>query len=147
MTTNMNMTTELRTYSELIKFDTFEDRFRYLKLDGTVGVETFGYDRWINQLFYKSEEWKALRREIIIRDCGCDLGVEGFDIHSNIYIHHMNPITSEDILNHSDYLINPEYLISTRFSTHNAIHFGDESVLKTMSIIERRPNDTCPWRK
>ena len=143
----MNTTSELRTYSELVKYDTFEDRFRYLKLGGIVGAETFGYDRWLNQLFYKSDEWKSLRREIIIRDCGCDLGVEGFDIYSNIYIHHMNPITSDDILSHSEYLTNPEYLISTRFSTHNAIHFGDESILKTMQIVERRPNDTCPWRK
>ena len=143
----MNTMTSIRTYSELIQLDTFEERFRYLKLDGTVGESTFGTDRYINQMFYNSDEWKELRRKIIIRDNGCDLGVEGFDIHSKIYIHHMNPISVDDILQHSTYLINQEYLICTKLSTHNAIHYGDESILKTLQVIERRPNDTCPWRR
>ena len=141
----MNTMTSIRTYSELIQLDTFEERFRYLKLDGTVGESTFGTDRYINQMFYNSDEWKELRRKIIIRDNGCDLGVEGFDIHSKIYIHHMNPISVDDILQHSTYLINPEYLISTTHLTHNAIHYGDESILMT-APIERSKNDTCPWR-
>lgn len=145
--TMMNTMTSIRTYSELIQLDTFEERFRYLKLDGTVGESTFGTDRYINQMFYNSDEWKELRRKIIIRDNGCDLGVEGFDIHSKIYIHHMNPISVDDILQHSTYLINPEYLICTKLSTHNAIHYGDESILLSQQPIIRRPNDTCPWRR
>lgn len=142
-----NMTTMIRTYSELIKYDSFEGRFRYLKLDGLVGEETFGYDRYINQIFYNSDEWKRTRRDVIIRDNGCDLGVDGFDIHSKILIHHMNPINVNDIIERSDYLMNPEYLICVSFKTHNAIHYGDESILMTQQIIERRPNDTCPWRR
>ena len=143
----MNMTTMIRTYSELIKYDSFEDRFRYLKLDGLVGEETFGYDRYINQIFYNSDEWKRTRRDIIVRDNGCDLGVVGFDIYSKILIHHMNPINVNDIIERSDYIMNPEYLICVTFETHNAIHFGDESILTNQQIIERRPNDTCPWRR
>ena len=142
-----NMTTMIRTYSELIKYDSFEGRFRYLKLDGLVGEETFGYDRYINQIFYNSDEWKRTRRDVIVRDSGCDLGVEGFDIHSKILIHHMNPINVNDIIERSDYLMNPEYLICVSFKTHNAIHYGDESILINQQIIERRPNDTCPWRR
>ena len=145
--TMMNTMTSIRTYSELIQLDTFEERFRYLKLDGTVGESTFGTDRYINQMFYNSDEWKELRRKIIIRDNGCDLGVEGFDIHSKIYIHHMNPISVDDILQHSTYLINPEYLICTKLSTHNAIHYGDDSILLSQQPTIRRPNDTCPWHK
>ena len=145
--TMMNTMTSIRTYSELIQLDTFEERFRYLKLDGTVGESTFGTDRYINQMFYNSDEWKELRRKIIIRDNGCDLGVEGFDIHSKIYIHHMNPISVDDILQHSTYLINTEYLICTKLSTHNAIHYGDDSILLSQQPTIRRPNDTCPWRK
>ena len=143
----MNTMTSIRTYSELIQLDTFEERFRYLKLDGTVGESTFGTDRYINQMFYNSDEWKELRRKIIIRDNGCDLGVEGFDIHSKIYIHHMNPISVDDILQHRTDLINPEYLICTKLSTHNAIHYGDDSILISQQPIIRQPNDTCPWRK
>lgn len=142
-----NMTTMIRTYSELIKYDSFEDRFRYLKLDGLVGEETFGYDRYVNQIFYNSDEWKRTRRDIIVRDNGCDLGVVGFDIYSKILIHHMNPINVNDIIERSDYIMNPEYLICVTFETHNAIHFGDESILMNQQIIERRPNDTCPWRR
>ena len=139
--------TNIKTYSELIKLPTFEERFEYLKLNGVVRELTFGSERYLNQMFYTSDEWRKLRNKIILRDNGCDLGIEGFDIHSKILIHHMNPISVDDILQHSNYLINPEYLICTKLSTHNAIHYGDESILKTLQVIERRPNDTCPWRR
>lgn len=139
--------TIIRTYSELKKLKTFEERFRYLKLDGYVGESTFGFDRYLNQKFYKSEKWKGLRREIIIRDNGCDLGLDGFDIEDKIIIHHMNPIEVSDILELSDYLLNPEYLICTRISTHNAIHYGDDSILKELELVVRKPNDTCPWKR
>lgn len=135
----------IRTYSELITIPTFEERFKYLQLKGSVGKDTFGYDRYLNQLFYQTIEWKRLRRDLIIRDCGCDLGVEGYEIHGRIIIHHMNPITKEDLLDRTDYLMNPEYLICTTHSTHNAIHYGDESLLVTAPII-RSKNDTCPWK-
>ena len=140
------MTSIIRTYSELIKLETFEERFHYLELSGTVGAETFGFDRYLNQNFYTSDEWKRLRNQIIRRDNGCDLGVPGYDIHTVILIHHMNPISVKDVLAHNDLLINPEYLITTRLSTHNGIHYGDDSVLQSYSVIERRPGDTCPWR-
>ena len=136
----------LRTYAELITLPTFEERFRYLKLDGCVGQETFGFDRYINQLFYRSSEWKKLRDRIIIRDNGCDLGVEGFDISGRILIHHMNPLAIEDFLNRTEYLLDPEYLIAVSHPPHNAIHYGDESLLMT-APVERRPNDTCLWRR
>ena len=135
----------IRTYSELIKLETFEERFRYLELSGTVGAETFGFDRYLNQTFYTSDEWKSLRNNIIVRDNGCDLGIPGYDIHTVILIHHMNPISVKDVLSHSDFLVNPEYLITTRLSTHNGIHYGDDSVLQNYSVIERKPGDTCPW--
>lgn len=135
----------IRTYSELIKLQTFEERFRYLKLGGRVGEDTFGHDRYLNQLFYTSDEWRRIRREVIVRDNGCDLGMWDREIHGLIVIHHMNPITAEDIVNRSEYLLNPEYLISTIDITHKAIHYGDENLLFT-APIERRPNDTCPWR-
>lgn len=137
--------TIIRTYSELIKLPTFEERFRYLKLDGRVGEATFGFDRYLNQIFYKSEEWKALRRYLIVRDNGCDLGIEGREIHTRILVHHMNPITKDDILSRSEFLLNPEYLICTIKNTHDAIHFGDEDLL-FKDPIKRRKNDTCPWR-
>ena len=136
----------IRTYSELSKLKTFEERFQYLRLDGTVGKETFGFDRYLNQIFYRSQKWKSSKDFVIVRDNGCDLGVEGHEIHSRILVHHMNPITIEDIVNESDYLLDPEFLISTILNTHNAIHYGDESLLIT-APIERRKNDTCPWRK
>lgn len=135
----------IRTYSELITIPTFEERFKYLQLKGSVGKDTFGYDRYLNQLFYQTIEWKRLRRDLIIRDCGCDLGVEGYEIHGRIIIHHMNPITKEDLLDRTDYLMNPEYLICTTHSTHNAIHYGNESLLVTAPIV-RSKNDTCPWK-
>ena len=136
----------IRTYSELIKLPTFEERFQYLKLDGDVGVETFGFDRYLNQAFYSSDEWKSIRNQVIIRDNGCDLGIEGREIYKRIIIHHMNPITKEDLLYRTEYLLNPEYMICTTKNTHDAIHYGDENLL-FKEPIERKPNDTCPWRR
>lgn len=140
----MNMTT-IRTYSQLKQLQTFEERYDYLKLGGVVGEDTFGFDRYLNQNFYRSREWKRVRDEVIMRDNGCDLGVDGHEIRGKILIHHMNPITSEDIHRVSDYLLNPEYLICVAHRTHNAIHYGDESLIVT-APIERTQNDTCPWR-
>ena len=140
------MTMKIRTYSELIKLPTFKERFRYLKLNGKVAEETFGFDRYLNQQFYKSNEWLELRDRIIIRDCGCDLGIDDREIYKRIIIHHMNPITKYDIINRTDMLLNPEYLICTTKRTHDAIHYGDESILYDLPI-ERTKNDTCPWRR
>lgn len=139
------MKTIIRTYSELITLPTFMERYKYLRIGGTVGADTFGFDRYLNQAFYKSDEWKSIRRHVIIRDCGCDLGIEGHEIHERILIHHINPISEEDILGRSDFLLNPEYLISTSHRTHNAIHYGDDSILID-TPLERRKNDTCPWK-
>lgn len=139
------MKTIIRTYSELITLPTFMERYKYLRIGGTVGTDTFGFDRYLNQVFYKSDEWKSIRRHVIIRDCGCDLGIEGHEIHERILIHHINPISEEDILGRSDFLLNPEYLISTSHRTHNAIHYGDDSILID-TPLERRKNDTCPWK-
>ena len=136
----------IRTYSELITLPTFEERFRYLQLEGKVGEDTFGHDRYLNQMFYTSDEWRRIRRDVIVRDNGCDLGIQDREIHGLIIIHHMNPITIEDIINRSEFLLNPEYLISTVKNTHDAIHFSDERILIT-DPIERRPNDTCPWKR
>lgn len=141
----MSMTT-IKTYSELITIPTFEERYRYLRLDGSVGEQTFGFDRYINQVFYQSYEWKKVRDAVIIRDNGYDLGIEGHEIRGKILIHHMNPITVKDIERCSDFLLNPEYLISTMHLTHNAIHYGDESLLPK-GPIERKKYDTCPWRQ
>lgn len=135
----------IRTYSELSKLLTFEERYEYLKLSGAVGKETFGYDRYLNQNFYRSQEWKSIRDKVIIRDEGCDLGVEGYEIHGRIYIHHMNPIMLKDIENKTEFLLDSEYLITTTHSTHNAIHYGDESLLPLIPK-ERTANDTCPWK-
>ena len=138
----------VNTYSEMILFPTFEERFDYLKLDGAVGKSTFGFDRYLNQMFYqRSAEWKRVRNEIIIRDCGCDLGVDGYEIHGRVYIHHINPICADDLkFFNEEVLLNPEYLIATSFNTHNAIHYGDGSLLMSMPV-ERKPNDTCPWKR
>lgn len=135
----------IRRYSELIRIPTFEERFEYLRLDGQVGADTFGSDRYLNQIFYKSPEWKKIRDEIIIRDQCCDLAMPGYDIHGPVLIHHLNPITKEDILSRTDLLLNPEYLVCTIQSTHNAIHYGDVNLLIT-NPVERKPNDTCPWK-
>ena len=136
----------IRTYSELIKIPTFLDRFRYLQLGGQVGVETFGYDRYLNQMLYRTTEWKRFRNEIIIRDNGCDLACEGYEIVGKILIHHINPISVEDVLQRDQKVFDPENVISTTLNTHNAIHYGDESLLIT-EPIERKTNDTCPWRR
>lgn len=137
---------KIRTYSELKALSTFEERFEYLRLNGEVGKETFGFDRYVNQLFYqRSKEWKKIRDHIILRDNGCDLGVEGREIWGRPIVHHMNPISIYDIESVSEYLLNPEYLILTSHDTHNAIHYGDEKILVT-GPIERTKNDTCPWK-
>lgn len=139
------MTKMIRTYSELRTYKTFIDRYNYLKLRGSVGIETFGYDRYLNQVLYRSRRWRRTRDGIILRDNGCDLGVEGYDIYDKIIIHHMNPLTIEDIENDVDEIYDPEFLISVSFNTHQAIHYGDESLLPK-EPIERKPYDTCPWR-
>lgn len=137
---------KLKTYSELIKLKTFEERFNYLKLDNIVGEDTFGFDRWLNQKFYKSKEWLRVRDEVIARDLGCDLGIRDREIiDERIIIHHMNPISKDDIILNTDFLLNPEYLITTINNTHQAIHFGNEEML-TKAPIERYINDQCPWR-
>ena len=139
------ITMSIRTYSELIRLPTFEERFRYLQLSGSVGKETFGFDRYINQNFYRSAAWKRVRDQVIIRDNGCDLGIEDRIIYGKILIHHMNPISDKDILNLTDILLNPEYLICVTHDTHNAIHYGDENLLIKEPIV-RFKNDTCPWK-
>ena len=135
----------IRTYSELILLPTFEERFRYLQLNGRVGDDTFGFDRYINQKFYRSAEWKRIRDQIIIRDKGCDLALEGYEIYGRILIHHMNPITVKDVELSTEYLMNPEYLVCVTHNTHNAIHYGDEKQIITGPIV-RTKNDTCPWK-
>ena len=141
----MMTTTNIRTYSELIQLPTFEERFNYLRLDGVVGKDTFGFDRYLNQQFYRSSEWKRIRNQVIVRDNGYDLAIDEYEIHGRILIHHMNPISIEDLQYMSDLLMNPEYLICVSHRTHNAIHYGDESLIVT-APIERSQNDTCPWR-
>ena len=136
----------IKTYSELITLPTFEERYRYLRLGGKVGEETFGFDRYLNQIFYNSKEWKSIRDHVIIRDNGCDLGLADREIYGKILVHHMNPINVDDIINRSQYLLDPEYLISTVKNTHDAIHYGDESLL-IIAPTERRKNDTCPWKR
>lgn len=136
---------KIRTYSELIMYDSFLDRFRYLKLEGRVGRDTFGFDRYLNQILYNCDEWKEARRFVIIRDNGCDLGIEGRDINKGIIVHHMNPITIEDVKNRNPKIFDPEFLITTKLRTHNAIHYGNENAITT-GPVERRPNDTILWR-
>jgi hypothetical protein len=133
-----------RTYSELRQLNTFEERFRYLRLKGILGFVTFGFDRWINQRFYKSQEWKAVRNEVIVRDNGCDLGIPGYEIHSELIVHHMNPLEMEDIKHGENWIIDPEFLITTTLRTHNAIHYGDENLL-ARGPIARKSGDTTLW--
>lgn len=135
----------IKTYSDLSALKTFKERYEYLRLGGSVGKDTFGFDRYLNQLFYRSASWKRIRDEVIIRDNGCDLGINGYEIYGKIFIHHINPISIQDIKTESDILLNPEYLITTTQSTHNAIHYGDASLLP-QEPIQRTKNDTCPWR-
>lgn len=134
----------IKTYSDLRRLPTFEERFAYLKLGGAVGAETFGFDRYLNQDFYRSAVWKRARRDVIARDLGCDLGVDGYEIYDKVYVHHMNPMTPDDVKHSSLDIINPEFLICVSHNTHNAIHYGDESLLPK-PIIERRPGDTKLW--
>ena len=137
----------IKTYSELITIPTFEQRYEYLRLGGTIGEETFGYDRWLNQVFYKTREWRDFRRDIIVRDMGCDLGISDREIHGIIMIHHINPISINDIRNRRlEAILNPENAICTSHNTHNAIHYGDDSLLVKVPIARSR-NDTCPWRQ
>lgn len=138
----------IRTYSELITIPTFMGRYEYLRLGGKVGNETFGFDRWLNQMFYKDPAWRSARDYVIVRDNGCDLGMIGHEIPDGvkIMVHHMNPITKEDILRRTKYLLDPEYLISTIDNTHNAIHYGDSSLLVVEPIVRSR-YDTCPWKR
>lgn len=140
------MSTIVKSYSELIALPTFIERYRYLQLGGRVGEETFGFDRWLNQKFYKDPEWLSVRNKVIIRDNGCDLGMEGHEIYGKILVHHINPITKEDILCRSRTLFDPENLICTIKNTHDAIHYGDESLLIIAPTI-RTKNDTCPWKR
>ena len=143
----INNSSTIRTYSELITLPTYLERFNYLKLSGQVGVDTFGFDRHLNQkLYQRSQRWRDVRDRVIIRDNGCDLGVEGYEIYGKIIVHHMNPITIDDILNDRDWIYDPEFLICTVHNTHNAIHYGDEDLL-VKAPIERTPNDTCPWKR
>ena len=138
------MMTKSRSYIELCRLDTFEERYDYLRLDGVLGAKTFGFDRWINQHFYRSKEWKLVREQIIVRDNGCDLGVPGFEIYSGLLVHHMNPLTVEDIERGVDWILDPNYLITISLRTHNAIHYGDESQLPRGPIM-RREGDTTLW--
>ena len=139
-------TDKLRCYSDLILLPTFAERFEYLKLDGVIGQDTFGFDRYLNQKFYHSQEWKRIRDRVIIRDNGCDLGIDGYFINGHVYVHHMNPITVGDLTSMSSVVLNPEFLICVSADTHTAIHYGDASKLQR-DPIERRPNDTCPWKE
>ena len=140
----MTTITMIRRYSELCRLQTFEERFDYLKLQGIVGESTFGFDRYLNQLLYSSSEWKRVRNAVIVRDDGCDMGLADYPAN-RIIVHHMNPLSVEDLENRSDLIFNPEFLICVSFNTHNAIHFGDETLLPKPPV-ERKPGDTCPWR-
>lgn len=136
----------IKTYSELISLPTFKERFEYLKIGGLIGEETFGYDRYLNQILYRSDEWRKFRRDIIIRDDGKDLACEDYEVGLRAIVHHINPITVEDVLNRDPKIFDPENVITTSLNTHNAIHYGDESLL-ILEPIERSMNDTCPWKR
>lgn len=140
----MTTITTIRRYSELCRLRTFEERFDYLKLQGVVGESTFGFDRYLNQLLYRSSEWKKVRNAVIVRDDGCDMGLADYPAN-RIIVHHMNPLSVEDLENRSELIFDPEFLICVSFNTHNAIHFGDETLLPKLPV-ERKPGDTCPWR-
>ena len=135
-----------RTYSDLSLLPTVLERYRYLRLGGNVGLETFGHNRYLNQILYTSDRWRSFRDKIIIRDNGCDLGMEGFEIYDRILVHHINPITVEDVLNENQKVFDPDNVISTSHNTHQAIHYGDENLLIT-EPVERFRNDTCPWKR
>lgn len=135
-----------RCYTELNKIGSYLERYKYLQMSGSVGIQTFGFERYLNQTFYKSDEWKKVRRQVIIRDCGCDMGDPEHPIQGKIIIHHMNIVTERDILERNPDILNPEYLICVSLRTHNAIHYGDDDYILSKLITERRPNDTCPWK-
>ncbi len=135
----------LRCYTDLIQLPTFKERYEYLRIGGIVGQDTFGFDRYLNQRFYRSPEWKQVRRDVIIRDEGRDLAMEGYELHGNIFVHHMNPISVKDINDVSDWVLNPEYLVCVSKRTHDAIHFGDAKLLTSLPDV-RTPNDMCPWK-
>lgn len=136
----------IKTYSELITLPTFMERYEYLKIGGHIGIATFGYDRYLNQILYTSDAWRNFRRDIILRDNACDLGVDGYDMEYRITVHHIIPITVEDVINRNPKVFDPENVISTSHNTHMAIHYGDKDKL-ILTPTERRPNDTCPWRR
>lgn len=138
------MTGSSRSYSELVRFQTHLDRFNYLSLSGVVGDPTFGYDRYLNQMFYRSREWRNCRRDVIVRDLGCDLGLPGYEIHERVYVHHMNPMTLEQVEDEADVLLDPEFLICVTLNTHNAIHYGDAKLLP-QPMVERKPDDHILW--
>lgn len=133
-----------KTYSEMSRYASFTDRFEYLKLGGSVGAATFGFDRYINQEFYSSWEWKNARQQVILRDNGCDLGIEGYEIHADILVHHLNPMSPNDVIHDEAWILDPEFLITTTKNTHNAIHYGDRSLLRT-PFVARQPGDTKLW--
>lgn len=140
------MATYYLSYNEMAQFLTFEERYRYLKQNAKVAEDTFGFERYLNQQFYKSREWQQLRNHIIVRDNGCDLGCPDHPIQGSIYIHHINPISKEDVIEHSDKLVDPNNLVCVSLETHNAIHYGDDQILEKYEFAERTPNDTCPWK-
>ena len=137
--------TMTRSYLECMQLLTFQERYRYLQIGGLVGKETFGFDRYLNQMLYRTPEWKRFRRDMIVRDNGCDLGCEGYEIYGNVLVHHINPITVEDVINRNPCIFDPNNVICTSLNTHNAIHYGDETLLITEPVV-RKPNDTCPWK-
>jgi hypothetical protein len=136
--------TKIRTYSELRRLESFEERYAYLRLDGAVGVATFGFDRYLNQSFYRSQDWKSVRDQVIVRDNGCDLGIPGYEIHDALLVHHMNPISADDLKFKEDWILDPQYLITTTSRTHNAIHYSDDSILPK-TVLARVPGDTRLW--
>lgn len=142
--TRVTMITKIRSYSEVRRLRSLEERFEYLALRGQVGEVTFGSERYVNQSFYRSREWRSIREEVIIRDDGCDLGIPGYEIHGNIIIHHMNPMSVADIVHGNDDILDPDYLICVTLATHNAIHYGDATLL-SRKFVERRPGDTKLW--
>ena len=137
---------QLKSYRDIHSLATFEERFKYLQLHGTIGIDTFGFDRFLNQKFYRSSEWKRIRNQVILRDNGCDFGIFDRPIAGRIIIHHMNPITSKDLISLDDYILDPNYLICVSHDTHNALHYGDELYLKRNEILPRTKDDTCPWK-
>lgn len=136
----------IRTYTELIRYSSWEERFNYLRLHGVVTGETFGVSRYLNQSFYHSKEWQHIRDQVILRDNGCDLGIPNYEIKGKIYIHHMNPLTAEDLLNMTDSVFDLNNLICVSYETHNAIHYGSDEYIRSRQYVERTPNDTCPWK-